>query len=145
MCNTLGGKKKVADRLIEIWQNIKKLIQFWAKLPKSKQPTCKSYKNVKDAVEDPFVITKLTFFSFISRIVEPYLKMFQSDKPMVPFLYFELKSVIKSLMELIVKSEVLEECKTSSSLKSLDLSKGDNLLHPKNVELGFGVKDLLLN
>ena len=33
----------VADRLIEVWPNIKQIMNFWEKLPKSKQPSNKSY------------------------------------------------------------------------------------------------------
>ena len=34
--------KKVADRLIDIWQNIEKIVKFWEGLTKSKRPKCKS-------------------------------------------------------------------------------------------------------
>ena len=79
--------KLVAERMIELWQNLIKLINFWTSLPKSKQPTCKSYGSVCDAVQDPFMILKLMFFSFVCGLVELYLKVFQSDCPMVPFIY----------------------------------------------------------
>ena len=35
----------VADRLIEVWPNIKQIMNFWEKLPKSKQPSNRSYDN----------------------------------------------------------------------------------------------------
>ena len=34
--------KLVAERMIEVWSNLIKLINFWKSLPKSKQRTCKS-------------------------------------------------------------------------------------------------------
>ena len=55
-----------------------------------------------DTVKDSLIISKLMLFSFVCRLVEPYLKVFQSDRPMVPFIYSEVKSVIKSLLLLIV-------------------------------------------
>ena len=52
----------VADRLIEIWPNIKQIRNFQEKLPKSKQPSSKSYDTLKIAVLDELVIGKLVFF-----------------------------------------------------------------------------------
>ena len=89
--------------------------------PKSKQPTCKSYDNLFDAMQDPFMISKLMFFSFICGLVEPYLKVFQSNCPMLPFIYSEVKSVIKSLLSLIIKSSVIEKSKTATDLKNINL------------------------
>ena len=78
--------KKVADQLIEIWHNIKKLVAHWEKLPKYKRPSSKSYANVKAAVEDPMTPAKLMFFSFVGGILQPILVKYQSDKPMVPYM-----------------------------------------------------------
>lgn len=38
--------KSVADRAIEIWPNICKLVEFWEKLSSSKQPKSKSFLSV---------------------------------------------------------------------------------------------------
>ena len=87
-CATRWVENKLETvRMIEVWPNLIKLINFWISLPKSKQPTCKNYGNVCDAVQDPFMVSKLKFFSFACGLVEPYLKLFQSDQPMVPFIY----------------------------------------------------------
>ena len=51
----------VADRLIEVWANIKQIMNFWEKPPKSKQPSNKSYNTLKTAVLDELVIAKLGF------------------------------------------------------------------------------------
>ena len=72
---------------------MKKIISCWEKLQKSKRPSSKSYLTVKESVEDPLVTAKLQFFSFVSSIVEPYLRKYQTDKPMIPFIYFDLKDL----------------------------------------------------
>ena len=95
--------KLVAECMTEVWPNLIKLINVWASLPKSKQPTCKGYGNVCDAMRDPFMILKLTFFSFSCELVEPYLKLCQSNRPFIPFIYSEVNSVTKSLLLLIAK------------------------------------------
>ena len=94
-------------------------------------------------MQDPFKISKLTFFSIVCGLVEPYLKVFQSDRPMVPFIYSEIKSVIKSLLSLILKPSIIEKSKAASDLKNINLSSEENLLLIKDVEMGFGVKNEL--
>ena len=54
--------KSVADRAIEIWPNICKLVEFWEKLPSSKRPKSKSFLNVQKAVKHKLTLLKLEFF-----------------------------------------------------------------------------------
>ena len=88
------------------------------------------------------MISKVTFFSFVCGLVKPYLKVFQSDGLMVLFIYSEVKSVIKSLLSLIVKP-INEKSKTATDLKNTNLSSEENLLPIKDVEMAFGVKNEL--
>ena len=53
----------VAERLIDIWPNSKKVDDFWQKLPKSKEPKSKSYVNLYDALMDLFTPAKLIFLA----------------------------------------------------------------------------------
>ena len=54
----------------------------------------KSYLAVKDSVGDPLFVDKLQFFSFVSNIVESFLKKYQTDQQMIPFLYCDLKCIV---------------------------------------------------
>ena len=47
---------------------------------------------------------------------------------MVAFMYVDLKSIATSPLKLIVKPEVLEECKTTKQLAEIDLDEKGNLL-----------------
>ena len=87
---------KVANRVISIWPNIEEMISFWEKLLQSKRPKCKSYDNVKNAANDNLMAAKLELFSYIAGILQPFFKSYQSDDPMLPFLYFDLKSLVSS-------------------------------------------------
>ena len=78
--------KVVAEQLLYIWPNIKAVITFWEKLPKSKQPSSNSYVVIKDAVKDLFLPEKLDFFCCVAGIVEPFLKEYETDIPMIRFL-----------------------------------------------------------
>ena len=110
------ANKEVLDRMIEILDNLVKLLEFWERLPKSKHPKSKSYEKVKCALVDPLLIVKLNFFSYAAGMVEPFLKKFETDKPMIPFLFFELKAIVTSLLEVIVRSLVVESCKSTKKV-----------------------------
>ena len=66
----------VAERLIEIWPSIKRLVKFWQSFPKSKRPSSKSYEVVVETVADPLVVAKLRFCSYVASLLKPYLKKF---------------------------------------------------------------------
>ena len=82
----------VADRLIEVWPNIKQIMNFWEKLSKSKEPCDRSYDTLKTAVLDELVIAKLGFFSYLAGMFKSFLTAYQADHPMIPFLYGALSS-----------------------------------------------------
>ena len=58
---------------------------------------------------------------------------------MVPFIYNELKGLIEQLMLFFVKSDILEKYKNNHQLKEIDLSKTENVVSQKELEMGFGL------
>ena len=56
----------------------------------------------------------LKFFSFVSDIVEPFLKKY-------PSMYEDLKDLVSRLLELFVKPAILEKNKTGKKMMKLDL------------------------
>ena len=88
---------------------------------------------------DPLLIVKRNFFSYAAEMVEPFLKKFLIDKPMIPFLFSELKAIVTSLLEVIARSSVMESCKSTKKLISIDLSDQDNLLPLNKMNVGFAV------
>ena len=71
------------------------------------------------------------------------MRKYQTDQPMVPFLFFDLKDTVTKLFEIIIKPEVLEKCKTWSKMKQIDFSESDNLLPDGKTNLGFAVTEQL--
>ena len=55
---------------------------------------------------------------------------------MTPFLMTDLSSIIRGLLKIIVKPEVLKEA-VGSKLFTVDLDDKDNLLSYSKVEIGF--------
>ena len=74
-------------------------------------------------MKDPVIKAKFHFFSYVAKVASPFLHIYQTAVPMMPFFYDDLHDVIRTIMEKIVVSSVLHELKTSSSLCSINLTK----------------------
>lgn len=84
---------------------------------------------------------KLVFFITVANLVEPFLNEFQTDAPMAPFLYEDLKFLLTSIVERIVKKEILDD----TLVTSIDLKKRDNFLKALQIDLGFKTQKALSN
>jgi len=135
--------KPVADRAINIWPSICKLVEFWEKLPPSKRPKSKSFLNVQKAVKDKLTLLKLEVFSYVASLLEPYLLAYQTDKPMIPFMCCDIEKLLRNILKLFVKQEVINACSSPTELKEIDISKKENLLKRKNIKLGFSAETRL--
>ena len=109
--------KKVADRALEIWSHITTYISEILKKPKHKIPATSSFVTVRSAVHDLLMPAKLAFFTSTASIMLPYLQIFQSDAPLVPFVISELQTLLEMLMGKFVKRKELE--KTGFSIQDL--------------------------
>ena len=125
--------KKVSDRLLCIWLNIIKIINFWKSLPKRKQPSSKSFENVKTVVEDVLTPVKLSFFSYFASLFDPFSLKYQTQNPMLPHLYTDLADLFRLVLKLIIKDEVLENCQSGNQLTKIDFESGN--VFKKNREL----------
>ena len=119
-----------------------KIVKHWESLCKSKRPQNKSYETLVTH-SDKFMLLKMQFFRFLAKKLKPFLLQFQSDKPMVPFLSDSLEELLRSLMKVIVKQEVLEEASTALSLTKIDVAKSSNQLGVEQVKLGTALKQSL--
>ena len=93
------------------------------------RPISNSFYTVEEHMTDPMIGPKLAFFKTIARKVEPFLREFQSDWPLAPFLHSALKSTVISVMERFVKERAIKI--------SVDVEKEENLLSAKHIEVGF--------
>ena len=59
---------------------------------------------------------------------------------MLPFLYFDLKSLLSTLLKLFIKPSVIAAVKTGSSLIHIDISKTSNQILNKDLDVGFAAK-----
>ena len=96
---------------------------------------------MKKAIGDPFIVSKLHFFTYVYGLAELFLTLFQIDKPMIPFMYLSLKDSVLKLLELIVKPNVLVSCSTGCKLKTVNLKSDENFLLIDKINAGFAVLD----
>ena len=130
----------MADRLIQIWPQIISITNFWNSLLRSKQPP---YLNVKKSCADPLSLAKLNFFSFFASMLEAYLRLYQTGKPMLPYMCDDLTKLITNVLSLIMKESVISSCKTRLDLKKIDLDSVENLSKTKEINVGFAAAEVL--
>ena len=130
----------VAEPAICIWPCVQKYVAATLKLSKSKRPTCQTYINLCEYVEDPLVLAKLNFFVCIAKVLMPYLELFQTDKPMMPYISDELQKILTNLLNRFVKKSVLD---TTRNIVKVDFNKKENIVSPDKVDVGFAAKQVV--
>ena len=99
---------KVAERAQQIFPDVVKYCEAVSKSnSRYKAPTCKSFEIVRQYCQDPLLPSKLALFDHLALCFNEFLVLFQSDKPMVPFLANEVAKLIKDLCKRFVKKENL--------------------------------------
>lgn len=123
---------EVTQRAIDVTPHIKKFVEG---VRQDKiEPTCKSFSIVAKFIQDPLLCAKLAFFKSLASDVEPFLREFQSDAPLVLFLHSALCQMLKHVLDRFMKPEVI---KSVSSISLKDVQTEANLLSAKNIVLGF--------
>ena len=112
--------KQVSDRLICIWPNMLKIVNFWESLAASKRLSSKSYVNVNAATKDVLTTEKLSFFSYLALLFQPFLCKYQAREPVMPYLHGDLVNLYKGVLNLVIKDEVIDKCTSSHMLTKID-------------------------
>ena len=88
-----------ASRML-VWPDVILLINHFLSLSKSKQPkNNKSYDQLVKVFKDKLVPLKLMFFKEVAAILNGFLRTFQTNNPMVPFLSDAYEELIRKLMK----------------------------------------------
>ena len=81
-----------------------------------KLPSSKVFVKVQEMLKDPLLAANLGFFHGMANHLEIVLVPFQSENPLVPFLYQELFNLTKSLSKRILRKEVYDKIEESRDL-----------------------------
>lgn len=88
---------------------------------------------------DKLLKPNLAFFKSLANEVEPFLRNYQSDAPMVPFLYTDLKSIMETVMQTFIKKEIFE----STSIIGIDVTEKNNIRLAKYIDLGYTTRQAI--
>ena len=55
---------------------------------------------------------------------------------MLPYMYDDLKELVRDVLQLYVKYEVIEKCKTASDYKQINLSEKSNIVSKSKLNTG---------
>ena len=93
--------------------------------------------------QDLLVPAKLQFFCTIAKVLQPYLEVFQRERPMLPFMAEYLFDILHNILDKFIKKSVLAEVTSMAKLANIDVMKKENLLNAKDVDVGFAAKKLV--
>lgn len=83
----------------------------------------------------------MTFLVSVAHTTESFLKEYQSDKPMLPFMATDLETQHRTLLQKFMKSSIVQAAGSVIKLLDLDLKSNVNHKPVSELELGF-VTDL---
>lgn len=108
-----------------------------------KPPQSKRFKIVEEFLKDPLLEAKLPFLICISVDLEKFLTSYQTNKPLLPFLYHDLYVLTNDLLSRVLKSDVMKKVKTANDLLRIDLDNKNNLCLPSQVDIGISASSNL--
>ena len=127
----------VANRAMEIRENIESYVTSVSN-KECKDPCTKSFETVKQWIADPLGKAKLAFFVYVATPIELFLRIYQTDYPMIPYRANDLGLVFKTLLNRMITSEVMAEAGDDCyKLIKIDTSNKANLRSLKNIDVGF--------
>ena len=106
---------KVCQRALDILSDVNSFVDA-VEAKKGKNPDTKSFDIVNKFCRDKFTKARLQFIILLGNVVERFLKLYQSDKPMLPFFANDLYHVVRSLMSRFIKSSIIEKALTVQKL-----------------------------
>ena len=129
----------VAERGLEVRKPLTMVINHWESLHKSKRPKNTSYEIL--VKHYPLVPAKLQFFAFVASIFQPYFVTFQTNSPMIPFMFSQLEEIFNQLIRLVFRKGAIDQADTiSKKIKKEWLTNKKNYLEDGLVDVGSGTR-----
>ena len=87
---------------------------------------------------------KLQFFEEVSKLLNSFLHLFQSGKPMAPFLVESLETLSRTFCRRFIRKEILDAALTTLKFIKIDISDKCNQVNCAQFDLGFSIKHNLI-
>ena len=84
------------------------------------------------------LLPSLEFTKCIINDIEPFLTIFQTERPLAIFVYEKMKELVVAPMTRFIRPEILETHSSVKNLMKIDLTEKGNLLPSESVKVGFG-------
>lgn len=127
-----------AEQAMEMLPHIKKFVENSKRLSDAASST-----TVKELCADKLAGAKLAFFASVASQCEPFLRKFQTAKPIAPFLYYDIGNLLRVLMKRFIKRSIMETSDKVADLRKVDLSSKDTRCTYKEVDVGVGATKCL--
>lgn len=127
---------EVAERALQILPFLKMYISA-AKTKTVTEPITKSFKMAQMILKDELFPAKLNFFIMVAREIKPFLVLYQTDKPMLPFMCSDLTNILRSLMEKFINPSVMKNAATPVKLLQVDYADPVNHMDVTKLRVGF--------
>lgn len=88
---------------------------------------------------------KLGFMQSVAMQLEPYLTKYQTNKPLLPFMYQDIYNLLRNLMVRFVKADIMTGVTNASKLMAVDFSKKENLETLHSIDIGFAASSACKN
>ncbi|XP_028297108.1 uncharacterized protein LOC114458926 [Gouania willdenowi] len=131
----------VVERALAVWPSLLLYMEA-VKTKRLSNPGTASYDTVAAAIKDPLILAKLQFYAALARTFTPFLKKYQTDNPVLPFLPKDLTELMMSLLRRFIKREVLHDI-TALQLTKLDVTDKTIWLSPQDISIGLGAESVL--
>ena len=130
---------KAVVRIIEILPYIKQYLKEKKAFHENHDRLVLVYQMVNSHLLLPI----LEFSKSIMNVIELFLILCQAERLPTSLLHEHLKRLIISLMDCFVRPAFLESASSIKKLMMIDLSKKENLLPDKSIDVGFGTTKAL--
>lgn len=124
---------KVMQRAVEMLPFLRKYFSSSKKNVSSSDTS----KLIQEFLSSELLEAKLCFLISIASELEYFLTTYQSNKPLLPFMYADLRQLLGNLMRRIVKDNVLKSAGSGTKLLDINLRNADNLKTSHHVDIGF--------
>ena len=95
-----------------------------------------NFESVKEAVEEELTTVNLRFFSYLASVFQPFLGKYQTQAPMIPYMYSDIVKLIRSLMQVVVKHDI-DDCMSGQDLPKIHLDEENVYKKKKEFNLEF--------
>ena len=127
--------------MLEMWPHLKTYVKAVAK-NEVPTPTTKAFELIQQSTRDLLIEVKLNSFLSLAKVVTPFLTVYQTDRPMIPFLASDLHTVVKQLLARFMKDDFVESI-TLSKMTEIDVSDAKLCKSSSKIQLGFTAISLL--